>query len=251
MFEGDCFEVDQETSREINRIWQPNHWELASKTTGDPRVLSLVGIIRFKLHQVQFNLENILEQAQTIQAAWTNGKNGSETSAFIIRCELESMLFTFSRIMNLLAGMIAIVYEIKTNFNEVRLKDFFPSLMSTKPFFNELQRKDLILAELLSSFYFSAENKLIMSFLNKNGFQNTAPARRYSLYSDKDAAQNEAGEYGFRTGELLFQAEMAIKLEKACRHVICKLGQLMFNHLNYEPIRINYFPGYQPVELSK
>ncbi len=251
MLENDCFKVDQEIGREINRVWHSNHWELDSKITANLKVLSLASIIRHKLHQVQFNLENILKQDKIIQDTRFGGRDGWETSAVIIQCELESMLFTFNRIMNLLSGMVAIIYEIKTNINEVRFKDFFPSLMSAKPFFNELQRKDSILAEVLSSFYFSAENKIIMGFLNKKGFQYITLAKIFSLYSSKDVIQNKTEKYGCKTGEWSFNAKMAVEFERTCRQAICKLGYLMFNHLNDEPIRINYFPGYQPVELSK
>ncbi len=236
MFATDYFEADQEIRREINHVWHPEHWEMAAKLTGDPEILSLAGAIHCKLHQVRYYLENILQQDQKMMKPGEHSKQDWKISAFIMKCEIESLLLALHQTMDLMAGMIATVYGIKTNVSEISLKDFFPSLINSKPFFNELQRKDPILVEQISSFYFSVENKLMMKLLYPNGPHSLAFTGGSSSYKME-----------VQTG---LDAQTMMRIEKAYRQVVCLLGQIMFNHLNYEPVLIQYFPGYQPAYLS-
>jgi hypothetical protein len=251
-FDG-YFDDDWETSQDIDEIWEPGHWELAAKLTGDQKILSLAEIIRFKLYQARFSLKNILNYDPKVNGAETAETGSGEITAAIIQCELDSLLFVLNRMMDLLALMITIIYGIQVTHAEIRFQDFFPrttGFINSKSFlfFNELKRKDSILAGQLSAFYFSAENKLLAELLHKSGFPNPAFPIKYEGHSvnHQDAGCSESP-YPKREA-YIFHAGSVIQLEKAYREAACKFGRIIFNHLNYEPILAHYFPGYQPVE---
>lgn len=247
------FDDDWETSQDIDEIWEPGHWELAVKLTGDQKILSLAEIIRFKLYQARFNLKNILNYDPKINGAETAETDSREINAVIIQCELDSLLFVLNRIMDLLALMITIIYGIQLTHAEIHFQDFFPratGFINSKSFviFNELKRKDSILAGQLSAFYFSAENKLLSGLLYKSGFPNPSFPIKYEGHSmnhqDPDCSESPRP----RTETYIFHAGSVIQLEKAYREAACKFGRIIFNHLNYEPILTHYFPSYQSME---
>lgn len=247
------FDKDWETSEAIDEIWEPGHWELAVKLTGNQTILSLAEIIRFKLYQARFNLKNILDNDLKISDLPMNETGSREISAIIIQCELDSLLFTLNRIMDLLAVMITIIYGIPITQAEIRFQDFFPSrnpFINSKSFliFNELRRKDSILADQLSSFYFSAENRLLARFLHKNGFPNHSFSIQYDCRSSNQEDAVSPGKHDAKNEAYIFNAGSVTQLEKAYREAACKFGKVIFDHLNYEPILVHYFPGYQPAE---
>lgn len=244
---------DWEISQAIDEIWEPGHWDLAAKLTGDQKIPSLAGIIRFKLFQARCNLKNILNYDPKIHGAETAEAGSREISAVIVQCELDSLLFVLNRIMDLLALMVTIIYGIQITHAEIRFQDFFPrttGFINSKSFliFNELKRKDSILAGQLSAFYFSAENKLLSRLLHKNGFLNPAfPIEYEGQSANHQSVDSSESPYSKREA-YNFHAGSVIQLEKAYREAVCKFGRIIFNHLNYEGILVHYFPGYQPVE---
>lgn len=247
------FEEDLETSRAIDEIWEPSHWELAVKLTGDQTIFSLAEIIRFKLYQARFNLKSILNYDSKIGDGPMTETSGREISAVIIQCELDSLLFVLNRIMDLLAVMITMIYGIQITHAEIRFQDFFPratGFINSKSFliFNELKRKDSILAGQLAAFYFSAENKLLSGFLHKNGFLNPSFPIQYEGNSPSHEGAVSSGSHPSKSEAYIFNTGSIVQLEKAYREAACKFGRIIFNHLNYEPILVHYFSGYQPVE---
>lgn len=248
----DCYDEDLEISQAIDEVWEPGHWDLAVKLTGDPKISSLAEIMRHTLYQARFNLKNILHfdsetDMETLETvSW-------ETGAAIIRRELDSLLFGINRIMDLLILMITIIYDIQIPDPEVRFQDFFPRAEAggnSKSFviFNELKRKDSILAGQLSAFYFSAENKLLHGLIHQNGLQNPSSSIQYMTLSPHHGNRVSFDSSYTNRQTYIFDAGLVINLEKTYRETVCKFGRIIFNHLNYEPILVHYFSGYQPME---
>lgn len=247
-----CCEGDSEISQTIDEVWKPDHWELAVKLTGDPQIMSLAEIIRSKLYQARFNLKNILQfDSETGMETMATGSR--EVGAAIILCELDSLLFGLNRIMDLLILMITIIYGIQVPDPEVRFQDFFPRAeaggnSNSFLIFNELKRKDSILAGQLSAFYFSAENKILYGLFHQNGFPNPSLPYQYMALSPHHGNGVSFDSPYTKKQTCIFDAGLVVKLEKAYRETVCKFGRIIFNHLNYEPILVHYFSGYQPVE---
>lgn len=247
------FDEDWETSQTIDEIWESSHWELAVKLTGNPKIPSLAEIIRNKIYQARFELKNILNYDPKVRDLQMNETGSQEINAVVIQCELDSLLFTLNRTMDLLAIMILIIYGIKFTQAEIRFRDFFPratGFINSESFliFNELKRKDSILADQLSSFYFSAENKLLSGFLHKNRFPNPSFVKKYDGYSLNRENITPPGKNYSNSEACILNADSAVQLEKAYREAACKFGRLIFDHLNYAPILVHYFSGYQPAE---
>lgn len=246
------FDEDWNTSQAVDEIWESNHWELAVKLIGDPQISSLVEIIRNKIYQARFDLKNILNYSSKVPSLQMDETDSREISTVIIQYELDFLFFTLYRIMDLLAVLITIIYGIKITRPEIRFRDFFPQatgLINSGSFliFNELKRKDSILAEQLSSFYFSAENKLLSGILQKNGFSDPS-FFKYAGYSLNYKDIVLPGKNHSKSETYVLSIDSVARLEKAYREAACKFGRLIFNHLNYEPILIHYFSGYQTVE---
>lgn len=246
------YDEDPEISRAIDEVWEPGHWELAVKLTGDPQITYLAEILRYTLYQARYNLKNILHfDSETSME--TMGTGGRETGAAIIRCELDSLLFGLNRVMDLLILMITIIYGIQIPDPEVRFQDFLPRAEAggnSRSFliFNELKRKDSILAGQLSAFYFSVENKLLHGLILHHGFRNPSSSVQYMTLSTRQGDKASFDSSYTKDQTYIFDAGLLINLEKVYRETVCKLGRIIFNHLNYEPILAHYFSGYQPGE---
>jgi hypothetical protein len=249
----DFYEQNDEINHSIDEIWEPIHWEMAAKSANNHKVPLLANIIRFKLYQARFNLKNILDFDIKNNGTETGGTGDLKINTIIIQCELESFLFVLNRIMDLLTLMITIIYAIQIPDSEVHFQDFFPRAgvgCNSKSFliFNELKRKDSILAGQLSDFYFSAENKLLYGIFQQHGFLNSSLSVKYAIQSPEpeDGVSSENHFEDIEPG--IFHAGSVIQLEKAYREAVCKFGQIVFNHLNYGPVLAHFFPGYQPLE---
>ena len=254
-FDNSCGE-DTEINQTIHEIWEPERWELAVKLTGDSKILFLAEIIRSKLVQSRFHLKNILyfdiETGDT-ESFNTSGADGGRINNQIIQYELESLLYILNRILDLLAALIAIIYGIHIPDGEVHFQDFFPRSGGgnhSKSFliFNELRRKDTILAGQLSAFYFSEENRLLLGCLQHQHFSNPFIPVKYVSQPSTTGHEIHADSFSTQYKAGIFDAGSVIMLEKTYREAVCKFGRIIFNHLNYQPILIHYFSGYQALE---
>ena len=227
---------------EIDRIWLDENWKVAFDIVNYQKVLPFIRTLRSKLHQANRHLENIFIYDTNINNIRPDkGDVDERHQAFIKRIATESLILLLDSTKDILARIIGIVYELELKNKELCFADLFPPGGDVISCFNELKAVDSTLAEYLSVFNRSEENRMVTVYCNENMSRISHTANLYTPgYSKNTVKDAQVEKYPVEL-ETLSSASQAIKIEKTYRISICTAGQLMLNYLHYKPILNNFF----------